>query len=280
MWVFPFAVSVLRLSGLSSSQPLASETISLPFTTIDPHAHTRTSTRRYKRAQRFRGATVKCWLNCGLSTPFFPASHRRGAQGNLCDAFNRGRIGVEIRETRGSGEKKPRGEIFLRGWLTGDKENGEPLWLRLSPARTWRKAFWGTGLLLLGQPKIFYHHYFLEGNHACPEGSCCATKHIFGSNYSEIRGTKWVPFSGVQCCVGALCCAACLLCLMLHAENNYLVVRKPPNLPYFITRLVMHLGYNGLIIYSSGFDKLYVRGPRKSLQVNYPATLSNTWFVL
>lgn len=116
MWVLPFAVSVLRLSGPSASQPLASETISLPFHYNRPpltraRTHARPLTHRHKHARCFRGATVKCWLNCGLPTPFFPASHRRGAQGSLCDALNRGRIGVEIRETRGVGgeEKKSRG---------------------------------------------------------------------------------------------------------------------------------------------------------------------------
>lgn len=72
--------------------------------------------------------------------------HRRGAQGSLCDALKRARVGVEIRETRGVLNKKREGAIFLQGWLTGDKENGEPFWLGLSSARTWRKAFWGTGL--------------------------------------------------------------------------------------------------------------------------------------
>lgn len=100
----PFAVSVLRLSAIGLRDHPSSLHNNRPLLARS-HARTRAFCSRAdtKSAQCFRGVTVKC-LNCGLPIlSFFLASRRRGAQRSLCDAFNGGHVGVEIRETLGLG---------------------------------------------------------------------------------------------------------------------------------------------------------------------------------
>lgn len=158
----------------------------------------------------------------------------RCAQAGTQRSWNKGNTGGRGKRRE---KKEQRGRFFFPyedDWLV-TKKTGSPSGFWLSPARTWRS----TGSHWVGQPKIFSFHtssLFLEGNHACPEGSCCATKHIFRSNYSEIRGTKWVPMLWCPVlCGSVVLCAACLLCLSCILTT----IRKSPNRPPCIIRLVM-----------------------------------------
>lgn len=201
---------MVRLSGLPASQPLASETIRLPFTTIDPRAHTRASTHAPAHARTALSRSdgemlVKLRLAdsflCSFTSARSAGTPLRCAQPGTRRSWNKGNTGG-----RGKKKRKQRGEIFLRGWLTGDKENGEPLWLRLSPARTWRKAFWGTGLLLLGQPKIFFYY---RGTMPVRRGHVAPQNTFLGVIIRKFEGqSEYLSPCPVLCCAVFCVCPA------------------------------------------------------------------------